>query len=224
MTDREVTGTTPEDSPYDAVADLYAELFADPTLAGEPGDRQILDRFVARVHAGTTTRVADLGCGPGHASAYLARAGLDVIGLDLSAPMITIAQRSFGDLGFGVLDFGVGSLSALPLADGCLDGALIRFSIIHTPPEQVPRQLAEVARVLRVGGTALFSFQATDGPDTPVIRFDHRVAPAYRWHPDRMAHLLATAGLSELERLMVPASTTEGAHRFPEAHLMVAPR
>lgn len=221
MTDQVVTVPKPEDSPYDSVADLYADLFADPTLASEPGDREILDRFVARIHTGTTAHVADLGCGPGHASAYLARAGLDVIGLDLSAPMITIARRSFRDHDFPDLDFAVGSLTALPLADGCLDGTLVRFSIIHTPPEQVPRQLAEVARVLRLGGTALFSFQATEGPDTPVVGFDHRVAHAYRWHPDRMAHLLAATGLSEIERLIVPATTTEGAHRFPEAHLIV---
>lgn len=221
MTDHVATGPMPADSPYDGVADLYADLFADPTLASEPGDRKILDRFIARVLTSPQRRCADLGCGPGHASAYLARAGLDVIGLDLSVPMITIAQRSCTDPDLPGLAFAVGSLSALPLADGCLDGALVRFSIIHTPPEQVPHQVAEVARVLRTFAAAVVSFQATDDPDTPVVGFDHRVAPAYRWHPDRMAALLAAAGLAEVDRLIVPAATTEGPHRFPEAHLMV---
>lgn len=207
-------------SPYDAVADRYAELFQDPTLASEPGDREILDRFAARLSpSGSEStspehRVADLGCGPGHATAYLAAAGLAAFGIDLSVPMITIAKRSYRDL-----QFAVGSLAALPLPTRSLDGVLVRFSIIHTPPDEVPDQLAEVARVLRTGGSALFSFQAVADGGPEVEPFDHRVTTGYRWHPDRMAGLLGQAGLTELDRLVNPVS--EG-HRFPEAHLLLA--
>ncbi|MGO1975425.1 MAG: class I SAM-dependent methyltransferase [Propionibacteriaceae bacterium] len=199
---------------YDAVAELYAEMFADPTLASEVGDRVLLDRFAARILATGGRRTADLGCGPGHASAYLTAAGLEVHGYDVSPAMIKIATAAHPDL-----TFHVGSLDALPDEDDSLDGALVRFSIIHTPPVEVPGHLSEVARVLCTGGAALISFQATDDVDLGVESFDHRVITGYRWHPDRMSGLLGEAGLTEVDRLVNPVS--EG-HRFPEAHLLLA--
>ena len=53
---------------YDRVAEEYvARLFGE--LEHQPLDRQLLDRFAARVQVIGTA--CDLGCGPGHVARYL---------------------------------------------------------------------------------------------------------------------------------------------------------
>ena len=39
----------------------------------------------------------EVGCGPGHVTAYLAEAGADATGLDLSPGMVAEARRRFPD-------------------------------------------------------------------------------------------------------------------------------
>ena len=74
------------------------------------------------------TEVADVGCGPGHISDFLARRGLSVRGIDLSPTMIDLARRARPDLRFDL-----GSLLELDISDGTLGGVLVHYSIIHTP-------------------------------------------------------------------------------------------
>jgi trans-aconitate methyltransferase len=44
--------------------------------------------------------MADLGCGPGHVTAWLASHGVIATGIDLSANMIAIGQRDYPDVAF----------------------------------------------------------------------------------------------------------------------------
>lgn len=65
---------------YDTVAERYAaDIGAE--LPGKPLDRALLDAFAEVTRHGP---VADVGCGPGHATAHLAGRGVAVTGLDLS--------------------------------------------------------------------------------------------------------------------------------------------
>ncbi|WP_240943196.1 hypothetical protein [Planosporangium thailandense] len=50
--------------------------------------------------------------------------------------------------------------------------------------------------------------------------FDHTVAPAYRWSPDRVADLLRGTGLVEVARLVIAASE-DSRRGFQQAHLLV---
>ncbi|GAA3223377.1 hypothetical protein GCM10020256_31430 [Streptomyces thermocoprophilus] len=87
--------------------------------------------------------MADLGCGPGRITAYLASLGLSVYGLDLSESMLAIARREHPGLRFEQ-----GSMTRLDLADGDLAGAVCWYSTIHTPDEELPALFAELYRVL----------------------------------------------------------------------------
>src|ERR671934_221326 len=69
--------------------------------------------------------------------------------------------------------------------DGALGGVLAHYSIIHTPPGELPALLAEQVRVLAPGGLLLVSFFGTEGPEP--VRFDHKVAPAYSWPAEQFA-------------------------------------
>ncbi len=179
---------------YDGVAEVYAELFAD-LLDRQPLERALLSAF-ADLTRPLPGPVADLGCGPGYATAHLHRSGLDVFGVDLSPEMIAIARRSHPQLRFEV-----GTMTTLDLPDGILSGALCRYSLIHTPPADIPAILAEIRRVLAPGGHLLLGFLATDEPAAGVHTYDHRVTGAYRWPPDDLAELARQAGLVEVAQL-----------------------
>lgn len=198
---------------YDAAADAYAQLFRD-TLRDSPLDRAMLGVFAEVVRAGGAGKVADLGCGPGHVTAYLDELGLTAFGVDASPAMIRLAR-----LAYPSLRFEVGSMASLDIGDGVLGGVLSRWSIIHTPPLEIPAILAEFNRVLASGGHILVGFSASDDSSHPTEIFDHTVAPAYRWWPDHLAAMLREFGLAEVAR-MVRRPQPSDRRQFREVHLL----
>jgi SAM-dependent methyltransferase len=144
--------------------------------------------------------VADLGCGPGKVTAYLAGSGLPVFGVDVSPRMVGLARAAFPHLRFTV-----GSMTALELGDDELGGILAYYSTHHTPPELLPVVFAEFRRTLAPGGHLMIVGYVGSG---------ERLSPtqAYGGHPvsfesfllpaDRIADLLEQAGLVVTARLV----------------------
>ncbi|ONH26382.1 class I SAM-dependent DNA methyltransferase [Pseudofrankia asymbiotica] len=197
---------------YDAIASEYAALFADP-LARRPLDRGLVTTFAELVRTGPPGPVADLGCGPGHLTAFLHSLGLDVFGADLSPAMISLARRAYPQLRFDV-----STMTDLGLADGTLRGIVAWYSIIHAPPAALPDSFTEFHRLLAPGGQLLLAFQSTDQSDGPPQPFDHKVITAYRWPTDTAAALLRDAGLTETARLVRAPGDTD---RFQQAFLLL---
>ena len=198
---------------YDAAAPVYAQLFSGE-LRDRPLDRAILGAFAEVVSASGDGQVVDLGCGPGHITAHLNGLGLAAFGIDASPAMIELARRAYPGL-----QFDVGSMAAVDIADGVLGGVLSRWSIIHTPPQELPVILAEFHRVLAPGGHLLIGFSASDDPSHPTQVFDHSVAPAYRWSPDHLAEILRKSGLDEVARMVRRPQPTDR-RQFQEIHLI----
>ncbi|WP_433334929.1 class I SAM-dependent methyltransferase [Spirillospora sp. CA-294931] len=181
---------------YDAVAPLYADLFRD-SVEGQPLDRALVTAFAEIVRDAGAGPVADLGCGPGGVTARLASLGVTAFGVDASPAMIELARQAYPDLRFDE-----GSMLALDIADGTLGGVLSWYSIIHTPPADLPLIFEEFARVLAPGGHVLLGFFATDDDSHPSAEpFDHKVSLAYRLPVDRVAELASEAGLTEVARM-----------------------
>jgi SAM-dependent methyltransferase len=135
---------------YDRLAGEYvARIFHE--LDHKPFDRELLDRFAARI--GSQGTVCDLGCGPGHVARYLHDRDVSVLGIDLSAGMIEQARR----LNPGI-EFRQGDLKALDVPDKAWAGIVAFYSIIHVPRDQVVAALRELRRVLRPGGLLLLAF------------------------------------------------------------------
>lgn len=198
---------------YDAIAPTYAQLFHDP-LHDRPLERALLSAFAELARTSGDGAVADLGCGPGHFTAHLHGLGLKAFGVDASPVMIELAREANPGLRFEV-----GSMAALDIEDGALGGVLSRWSVIHTPPKDLPAVLAEIARVLAPGGHLLIDFPATDGPHKETQAYDHTVVTAYRWSPDLFAELLRDHGLAESARLVIEPKPTDQ-RQFQEVQLL----
>ncbi|MGI4896303.1 MAG: class I SAM-dependent methyltransferase [Janthinobacterium lividum] len=182
---------------YDTVARDYATLL--PGLTVETTlDVAVLDDFIRRCHSVNSGPVADIGCGAGRVSTYLAVHGLDVTGFDLSPQMIDTARSAHPDL-----PFHVASLDALPLPDANLTGILAWYSIIHTPPGELSVVAGECARVLEPGGHLLVAFQSGTGERVErASGYGHVVDFVnYRHDPDHLTTILGEADLDVLVRL-----------------------
>ncbi|MDL4818353.1 class I SAM-dependent DNA methyltransferase [Actinomadura opuntiae] len=193
---------------YDGVADLYAELFSTAFL-GMPLDLASINAFAQLTRDSGT--VADLGCGPGHLTGHLRSLGCDAFGADVSAEMIRIARAAHPGVRFDRVP-----MTEVDVPDGSLGGILAWYSIIHTPPEEVPEVLAAFHRMLAPGGHLLLGFFASDTAEC--VPFDHKVAPAHRWPIDALAGLLEKAGFTELGRLRREPGEGE---RHRQGHLLV---
>ncbi|MDT0444774.1 class I SAM-dependent methyltransferase [Streptomyces johnsoniae] len=198
---------------YGALAHRYADL-ARRGLDHFPLDRAVLAAFAELARAEGAGPVAELGCGPGYTTAHLRDLGLDVFGLDLSPVMIDLAREAHPDLRFEV-----GSMDALDLADGTLGGIVSWYSVIHAPPQDIPRYFAEFRRVLAPGGPLLCAFFESEGG--PVAAFDHKVTTAYRWPIDDLAGLAREAGFVEVGRMLREPHEDE---RFRRGHLLMHAR
>lgn len=191
---------------YDTVAADYARLLG-AELAGKPLDRAMLAAFAECVRGEDPPggrAVADLGCGPGRVTAHLDGLGVRAFGVDLSPAMVAVARRTYPGLRFEV-----GSMGALDIADGVLGGVLAWYSTVHTPPSELAPLFVEFARVLAPGGYALIAFKAGDEKVRLEHAYGHPVElDVYRTPPERIAALLAGAGLAEVARLI----------REPDAH------
>ena len=142
---------------YDAVAPAYAEALSDE-LARKPLDRALLTAFAEQVRAvgRGERRVWDVGCGPGHVTAFLAGLGLRAAGVDLSGEMTGQAAKRHPDL-----TFSTGSMTALPAADASWDGLVSFYSLIHMIDDADLRAaLGEFRRVLTGGGLLLLAVHA----------------------------------------------------------------
>jgi SAM-dependent methyltransferase len=197
---------------YDAVAEDYAELFRD-TLTVTPVERGLLHAFAELVGKGGA--VADLGCGPGRVTGYLASLGLSVFGVDLSESMLAIARRENPGLRFER-----GSMLDLDLPDDGLAGVVSWYSSIHTPVYRLPALFTELGRVLAPGGHLLVAFQVGDEPRRHDQPFGHPVALDFqRRRPDHIAALLTAAGFDVRSQTVREAEEAFG-EPVPQAFLM----
>ena len=164
---------------YDLIAHDYDREIGDE-LDHKPLDRALLTALVELVGSG---RLADVGCGPGHVTRYLATLHDDVVGIDLSPEMVAIARSHAPGLSFDVA-----SMLALPVADGSWAGAVAMYSVIHLSAEERRTALAELARALRPGGHLLLAFHVS-GPDLPPGSSNH-LSTWFGHDVDVVAHFL----------------------------------
>lgn len=128
---------------YEGWAASYDEPGNDTVALEEPLVRGLLDTL-------PPGPVLDAACGTGRHAAHLAAAGREVVGVDSSDSMLTIARRRLPGV-----DLRMGDLAALPLEDASVAGAVCALALSHEPV--LGPAVAELGRVLRPGGRLIVS-------------------------------------------------------------------
>jgi SAM-dependent methyltransferase len=132
--------------------------------------------------------VLEYGCGPGSSAFLLAREGARFHGIDISPVAIEQAKASAQQAGLEGLDLRVMDAETLDFPDGSFD-LVCGLAILHHL--DLARAYAEVARVLRPGGRAVFLEPLGHNP---LINLYRRLTPRMRTvdeHPLRKADLNA---------------------------------
>lgn len=155
--------------------------------------------FVRRHLTGLSGPMLDLGCGPGHWTAYLHSFGADVTGIDMVPEFIEHARATHPGP-----EFRLGLMNESELPEHSVAGILSWYSTIHMSPPELDHALAGFRRLLRSSGMLVVGFFDSDDD---VATFDHKVATAYRWPINVFSKHLTEAGFTEVQRLQ---------HQFPE--------
>jgi SAM-dependent methyltransferase len=147
--------TTFNRATYDRIAGQYALHQNQPRPPSEDLFSTFEFSFVNKVP--TAGIIADLGCGPAFDGARFAAQGFRVIGLDLSAGMLSVASEK---LPGRVVQ---GDLRTLPLVSGQLDAVWNVASLLHVPEFDTLNVLREFRRVVHDRGTLALITALGDG-------------------------------------------------------------
>lgn len=169
---------------YDATAGAFAERWFDMRLAAD------MARLTACLPPGAP--VLDVGCGPGHDTAWLAELGFDAVGIDLSAGMLREGRARGVTAPLIRAD-----MAHLPFRDGSFRGLWVCASLIHIPRDQAPAVLLELARVVRPGHACILVKHGDGAGWTADERGRRRFFTYYR--RAELARLVQSAGFEVLE-------------------------
>jgi len=121
-------------APWERVAETMADIH---------------DRLVARLDPRPAERWLDVGTGTGAVAVRAARAGAEVIGLDLAPALIKTARRLAAQQGLSI-GFDVGDAEHLPYADASFDVVASAHGVVFAADHAAAAR--ELARVCRAGG------------------------------------------------------------------------
>ena len=164
---------------------------------------------LAAVHPGET--VLDLGSGAG-IDAFLAARDTGprghVIGVDMTTAMLEKARAAAVKHGYDNVEFRLGEIEHLPVADASVD-VIISNCVVNLSPDK-PQVFREAFRVLKPGGRMLVSDLVLVRPLSPAVRdsvaaYVGCIAGAST-HEDYLAHIRA-AGFMSIEVLQQDAYT-----------------
>ena len=138
---------------YDVAAKDYHAAFGND-LVNLSLDKGMLGACRDAAGAGV---ILDVGCGTGAAGSYLASLGGRVVGVDLSLGMLKAGPSTHP------LFKCQGDMRLLPFREDTFAAAAAFYSIQHVPRSHLSIVLAEIRRVLTVGGALLLAAHLGEG-------------------------------------------------------------
>jgi ubiquinone/menaquinone biosynthesis C-methylase UbiE len=154
---------------YDTTAEAYVAAFGDD-LDGLEIDRAVLDAAAERL-AGRGV-VLDIGCGPAQTGAYLAERGVDVVGVDVSPGMLSVARDRSPKLSLACAD-----MRRLPVRPASCAGIVAFYSIQHLSRPDIGEVFGEFRRVLTPGGIVVLATHLGQGEIYMSEFLGHRIDP-----------------------------------------------
>lgn len=127
--------------------DLYADSYERDYEYLNSFENDVLFKLLGKPEG---QKVLDAGCGTGRLIRFIRDNGGKVTGCDVSERMLGIARKRFPDA-----EFEQAGIERLPFTDGSFDLVIATFVIVHL--KDLNKAFAEVYRVLRDGGTFIFT-------------------------------------------------------------------
>ena len=155
-------------------------------------DEERIRRLLAAARLKGDERVLDIATGPGYIAEAFALAAREVIGVDLTAAMLTIAEERTKERGISNVSFRIGDVQSLPFEKEEFDVVVSRLALHHM--QNPALVVGEMTRVCRLGGRVLV--EDIYGSEHP-----ERAAYQDRWEKLRDPSHVRTLPVSELLRL-----------------------
>lgn len=148
---------------FDGLSPSYDRVLDAATLLQ---DRHWKDWLLAEASVRRGEKVLDIGCGTGVLEEHLAVAGGMIVGLDLTEPMLRLAQHK----GLSSLEsLYLGDAENLPFRDSSFDVVLSCYVVKYCNSSQLA---FEASRVLRPGGRlVIYDFSRPRGVMRPFVAF-----------------------------------------------------
>lgn len=125
-------------------------------------DLSYIPRIAEELNKSGAKRVLDLGCGSGWLAVYLARQGFEVVGVDVSAQAINLANTWARQEDLKI-SFEVGDASQLQYQAGSFDAVVANSIFEHFPIKQAQVLTDKVNSMLKVGGVFVGCFDKVGG-------------------------------------------------------------
>jgi SAM-dependent methyltransferase len=185
---------------YDAIARRYMEW---SDLDPSPERMRQLARLLDLLPGGA--RVLELGCGAGVPVTHALTRRCQVVGVDISAAQIALAQAHVP-----AAEFIQSDMSALDFPPCSFDAVVGFYTLIHVPRAEHAALLARIHSWLRPGGLFFATMGAGDTP--AAVEPDWLGAPMYWSHFDADTNraLVRQAGLT-LDAADIVAEDEDGA-------------
>jgi len=145
--------------------------------------------------------VVDLGSGGG-IDCFLASRSVGpegrAIGVDMTPDMVTRARATAAKAGYTNVEFRLGEIEHLPVADASVD-VILSNCVINLSPDK-PQVFREAFRVLKRGGRLAVSDMVASGPIPPALRHDLEL---------HSKCIVGATPLADLEALLTAAGFVE---------------
>jgi SAM-dependent methyltransferase len=154
----------------DVSAAIYDEMYAEKDYEGEC---DLIEEAFARHGTREVQTLLDLGCGSGGHLLPLARRGYDLVGVDISASMLSIARKKVAEERLGAVELCEGDVRSVRLGRS-FDAALLMFAVLgyQSSNQDVLATLRTVRAHLHSG--ALLCLDLWYGPAVLTIKPEER--------------------------------------------------
>lgn len=168
------------------VAAAYESWFDTP--AGKRADsleKRLLEKFVQPYSPGT---MLEVGCGTGHFTRWFAELGFDVVGLDISTPMLETATKLSPDSAYLS-----GDAHALPFGDSAFDVTAIVTSLefVRDPVRVLSEMMRVSSQAIILGVLNRWSFLSLSRRLKSLLGKKSIYSEARFFGPQELTHLIA---------------------------------